>query len=307
MSRLAAIDVGTNSVRLYVAEMLAGGRKELDRALVITRLGEGVDRTRRLSPEPLRRTLDAIASYHRRARELGAERVRIAATSAVRDASNRDEFFESVRQETGVEAEVLSGDREARLSFLGATSELRGEAGPFLVLDVGGGSTEFVAGRREPEAWISVDIGSVRLTERHIRSDPPKAEEIGALEGNADEGIARAEEVIGRSARTLVGLAGTITTIAAVALGLEGYDRDAIHHARLSLDRVRDVDAMLRSITRAERKALPAMPPGREDVIVAGSTIVRRVMERLDFEELLVSEADILDGLVLEIAGEREN
>jgi exopolyphosphatase/guanosine-5'-triphosphate,3'-diphosphate pyrophosphatase len=301
MTRLAAIDVGTNSVRLYVAGSAGDGFRQLDRDLIITRLGRGVDETKRLGEEPLRRTLDAIGRYHARALELGAERVRIAATSAVRDATNRDAFFDGVREATGLQAEVLSGDDEARLSFLGATSELDGGA-PYLVLDIGGGSTEFVAGDRYPDAWISIDVGSVRLTERHVRSDPPSAEEVQALAADADAAVERAKGIVGTDARTLVGLAGTITTIAAIALGLEGYDRDAIHHARLKVDQVRAVDETLRGMTVEGRRSLPAMPPGREDVIVAGSTILLRVMEGLGFEEVLVSEADILDGLVLDLA-----
>jgi len=300
MTRLAAIDVGTNSVRLYVAESSGGSElKQLDRDLVITRLGKGVDKAKRLGEEPLRRTMDAIASYHRRAVDLGAETVRIAATSAVRDASNRDEFFSAVSKETGVNAEVLSGDEEARLSFLGATSELS-DGAPFLVLDIGGGSTEFVLGDREPAAWISIDVGSVRLTERHVRSDPPARDELRGVVADADAAVARAKGVVGSTARTLVGLAGTITTMAAIALKLSTYDRDAIHHARLSLEQVHDVNAELAGMTVEHRKTLPAMPPGREDVIVAGSTILLRVMEGFGFDEVLVSEADILDGLVLD-------
>lgn len=303
MTRLAAIDVGTNSVRLYVAEVAGAGPRQLDRDLVITRLGRGVDETKKLADEPLKRTLEAIGRYHSRARELGAERVRIAATSAVRDATNRATFFDGVRDATGLDAEVLSGDEEARLSFLGATSELSGGA-PYLVLDIGGGSTEFVVGDREPEAWVSMDIGSVRLTERHLRSDPPAESEVAAVEADADAAVEAAEVIVGSGAATLVGLAGTITTMAAVALELEGYDHDAIHQARLSLDQVRSVDRRLREMTTEARRSLPAMPPGREDVIVAGSTILRRVMEGFGFDEVLVSEADILDGLVIDAYSE---
>jgi exopolyphosphatase / guanosine-5'-triphosphate,3'-diphosphate pyrophosphatase len=300
MTRLAAIDVGTNSVRLYVAEKVPGGMRHVDRDLIITRLGQGVDSKKRLGEKPLTRTLDAIARYHDRASELGAERIRIAATSAVRDATNRDAFFAGVRSLTGLEAEVLSGEEEARLSFLGATNDLS-DGGPYLVLDIGGGSTEFVRGERKREAWISIDVGSVRLTERHIRSDPPAPAEMEAVVADADEAVERAKGVVGDSARTLVGLAGTITTIAAVALGLKRYDRDAIHHARLDLGTIRSIDAMLREATVEQRKALPVMPRGREDVIAAGSTILRRVMEGFGFGEVLVSEADILDGLVLDL------
>jgi exopolyphosphatase/guanosine-5'-triphosphate,3'-diphosphate pyrophosphatase len=300
VTRLAAIDVGTNSVRVFVADATPDGLGAVDRDLVITRLGEGVDHDGRLGATPLRRTLDAIASYHERAVRGGAETVRIAATSAVRDASNRDEFLDAVAAATGVRAEVLTGDDEARLSFLGATTELS-DGGPFLVLDIGGGSTEFVVGDREPMSWISIDVGSVRLTERHVRSDPPTAGELNGVIADADGAVAIAEQVVGRDARTLVGLAGTITTVAAVALGLTGYDRDAIHHARLGIDQVRSIDEMLASVTVEKRRRLPAMPPGREDVIVAGSILLLRVMEGFGFDEVLVSEADILDGLVLDL------
>ena len=301
MTRLAAIDVGTNSVRLYVAETDRDGLHQLDRDLIITRLGRGVDETKRLGDEPVKRTLDAIRKYHDRAVELGAERVRIAATSAVRDATNRNAFFDGVRSGTGLEAEVLSGDGEARLSFLGATSELS-EGAPYLVLDIGGGSTEFVVGDREPEVWVSMDIGSVRLTERHVRTDPPTTAEIEAVIADADAAVAAAKAIVGTGARTLVGLSGTITTMTAVALDLKGYDHEAIHHARLSLEQVRSVERRLTEMTTDARRSLPAMPPGREDVIVAGSTILRRVMEGFGFDEVLVSEADILDGLVLDMS-----
>ena len=299
MTRLAAIDVGTNSVRLYVAEHTSDGLRQLDRDLVITRLGEGVDAARRLGPEAIRRTIEAIARYHARAREHGAERIRIAATSAVRDAANREDFLSAVMRATGNRPEVLSGEQEARLSFLGSTSELT-EPGPFLVLDIGGGSTEFVVGERDVAAWVSLDVGSVRLTERHVRNDPVTDEELDAMASEADEAVARAKDVVGTGARTLVGLAGTITTVAAVALGLAEYDRDAIHHARLGVWLVREVDGILSSMTAMKRRELPAMPPGREDVILAGSTILLRVMEGFGFREVLVSEADILDGLVLD-------
>jgi exopolyphosphatase / guanosine-5'-triphosphate,3'-diphosphate pyrophosphatase len=301
MTRVAAIDVGSNSVRLYVAETRPDGSlAQLDRDLVITRLGEGVDATRRLGEEPLRRTLGAVSRYHSRARELAAETVRIAATSAVRDSANKEAFFDGVRELTGVGAEVLTGDEEAQLSFLGATNELT-EGAPYLVLDIGGGSTEFVAGTREPEAWISIDVGSGRLTERHIRSDPPADAELDAVCSDAGTAVEQARRVVGTSARTLVGLAGTITTIAAFALGLKEYDRARIHHARLDALQVEEVAAVLNAMTVTERRRVPVMPPGREEVIVAGAQILVEVMEGFGFDEVLVSEADILDGLVLDL------
>ena len=300
MTTLAAIDVGTNSVRVYVAEIDGSNAKQLDRDLIITRLGEGVDKTRRLGAEPLRRTLEAIARYHARARELGATTIRIAATSAARDATNRDEFFDGVRAATGQDAEVLSGDEEARLSFLGATSDL-GAGGPFLVLDIGGGSTEFVIGERSVDAAVSLDVGSVRLTERHIHHDPPAPAELVAVRADAAAAVQEAQRTVGSAAATLVGVAGTITTIAAVSLGLDGYDRDAIHHSRLTRSDVEEVTDRLASMTSEDRRGLPAMPRGREDVIVAGAEILLAVMDGYDFHEVLVSEADILDGLVLTI------
>lgn len=303
MTRLAAIDVGTNSVRLYVAETAGSGLRRIDRDLIITRLGEGVDQARILAEAPLRRTVEAIATYHGRAVVAGAERIRIAATSAVRDAANRAGFVTAVRDATGVTPEILTGEQEARASFLGATNEL-GEGGPFLVLDVGGGSTEFVVGDREVEAWVSIDMGSVRLTERHVRTDPPAPAELAAIADDAASGIEQAERVVGRRAETLVGLAGTVTTIAAVALGLDGYDRDRIHHATLATEEVGRVYEMLAAMPVDARKKLPAMPPGREDVIVAGASIVVQVLDRFGFSGLTVSEADILDGLVLQNLGD---
>lgn len=299
--RVGVIDVGTNSVRVLVAEAAGGRLVSLERDLVITRLGEGVDRARRLGAEPLRRTVEAVAGYWARCRARAVERARIAATSAVRDAANRAAFVAAVREATGMEPEVLSGEEEARLAFAGAASELAG-GGPFLVLDVGGGSTEFILGRREAEGWISVDIGSVRLTERHVRSDPPLPGEIAAVAADADRHLDAVERALdARGAHMMVGLAGTITTVAAIALGLPGYDREAIHHARLSLRAVEEVRARLAGLTSAERRHLPAMPRGREDVIVAGVLILERAMRRFGFEECVVSEADILDGLALSL------
>jgi len=302
VTRFAAIDVGTNSVRVLVAEVDGSSIAEVERDLVITRLGEGVDKAKRLRAEAVRRTLEAIASYHEKAVGLGAERVRIAATSAVRDATNRHAFLHGVRERTGVELEVLSGDDEARLSFLGATTELTDDA-PYLVLDIGGGSTEFVVGDRSVDAAISIDVGSVRLTERHVRHDPPTQAEIGAVRSDADAAVEKAMTVVGTSAQTLVGLAGTITSVTAIALELADYDHDAIHHRRLSVSQVKEVASRLQAMTSEQRRSLPAMLRGREDVIVAGAEILIAVMQGLEFDEVLVSEADILDGLVLDALG----
>ena len=298
MTRAAAIDVGTNTVRLLVADRTSEGLIDVERDLVITRMGEGVDTARKLADAALGRTVRAIADYHRRATDTGAEIVRIAATSAVRDSSDRQRFVDSVRDATGLAPEILTGEEEARLSFLGAVSDLDA-GGPFLVLDVGGGSTEFVRGARDVEAWTSLDIGSVRYTERHIEHDPPTAEELAAMAADADRAVQDAKKAVGDGVGTLVGLAGTITTLTAVSLGLEGYDRERIHHATLSRHEIRRVTDLLARMTNDERRSHPVMPPGREDVIVAGAVILLRVMEGFGFDDVLVSEADLLDGLIL--------
>lgn len=303
MTRLAAIDVGTNSVRLYLAEAREERVRDLARELVITRLGEGVDRAGTLGAGPVARTVHEVAAYARKARDAGAALIRICATSAVRDAANGEEFVRAVRETTGISPEVLSGEEEARLGFLGATAELAAGA-PFCVVDIGGGSTEFVRGEREVDAWISVDIGSVRLTERHIRHDPPASPEITALEEDIAPVLDEVEaRVAPARARTLVGLAGTITTVAAIALGLDGYDRAAIHHAVIARDDVEAIARRLAAMSVAWRRTLPAMPPGREDVIVAGATLLRATMHRFGFDRLLVSESDILDGILRSMLG----
>ncbi|HJR18807.1 MAG TPA: Ppx/GppA phosphatase family protein [Actinomycetota bacterium] len=303
MRRAAAIDVGTNSVRLYVAELADGKRIEVERDLVITRMGEGVDASGSLGDDALRRTVEAVADYHRHARDAEADVVRIAATSAVRDSHDRDRFVAAVRDATGVVPEILTGEQEARCSFLGAVDELEGP-GPFLVVDVGGGSTEFVRGSRTVEAWISLDVGSVRLTERHIRHDPPSEEELAGVGRDADAAVDQAKKAVGDGPANLVGLAGTATTLAAVSLGLRDYDRDRIHHAALGIDEIGRITAELGRMTNDQRRRLPVMPPGREDVIVAGAVILLRVMEGFGSSEMIVSESDLLDGLVLTLSGD---
>jgi exopolyphosphatase / guanosine-5'-triphosphate,3'-diphosphate pyrophosphatase len=307
--RVGAIDQGTNSIRLLVVEPPAdagGDPTELSRDMVITRLGQGVDRTGRLDPEALRRTVDVLARFCRRARALHAERIRVAATSAVRDASNRDEFAAAVREHAGSELEVISGEREAGLSFLGGTLGLDPSTSPspYLVLDIGGGSTEFVVGR-EPgraEHARSTQMGSVRLTERNVATDPPSPAEIRAISSEIDRVLDEAEVTVPiRDARTLVAVAGTATTLQAIALGLDRYDPDAIHRTWLSLETAEGVLADLIRMTNAERAAIPVMAPGRGDVIVAGALILTAVMRRFGFERALVSETDILDGLAYEM------
>ena len=299
--RVGVVDVGTNSVRLLVADGNAGTVTDVERDLIITRLGEGVDRHRRLGSEPLQRTVDAIAGYVERARTYDAEIVRIIATSAVRDAANREDFMEAVRRATGLEPTVLSGEQEALSGFLGATMDLS-EPGPYLVVDIGGGSTELALGRTHSEKFISIDIGSVRLTERHVHRDPPSADELAAVGKDADEHLEAAWRVLGQTpAATLVGLAGTITTVAAIALNLSGYVRHAIHHSVLSASKIAEIRGMLETMSSEQRRALPAMPKGREDVIVAGIVILQRVMHRFGFDRCLVSESDILDGVASDV------
>ncbi len=295
---VAAVDLGTNSIRLLVAlRGEDGSLRDLARDMVITRLGQGVDESRRLSDDALKRTLRVLERYARRARALGAERIELSATSAVRDASNREELAGEVERITGSPMRVLSGEEEAAASFLGAVRTVEAEA-PVLVMDIGGGSTEFVLGEDVPRASISTDMGSVRLTERHIAHDPPAPDELDRLRDDADGFLAQVEDAVPvGEARTLVAVAGTATTVAAMAMDLPEYDPDRIHGTRLTLQQARDARDRLASMTTPERRDLPFMAPGREDVIVAGASILVRAMERFGLEEAVVSEHDILDGL----------
>jgi exopolyphosphatase / guanosine-5'-triphosphate,3'-diphosphate pyrophosphatase len=300
--RAAAVDLGTNSIRLVVAERgEGGGLLELARDMQITRIGQGVDRTGRIDEDALTRTVGVLERYARRARALHATRIRVGATSAVRDASNREELEEAVRRHTGSELEVLTGEQEGGLSFLGATRGLDADP-PFVVLDIGGGSTEFVYGTDRPEAAISTQVGSVRLTERHVSHDPPMEEELRALREAvaASLDLAEAAVPVGR-AETLVAVAGTSTTLRAIDLDLDHYDPDRIHRSRLPRSSAEAVLDRLARMTTPERGRLPVMAPGREDVIVAGGIILVEVMRRWDFAEAVVSESDILDGLALEL------
>jgi exopolyphosphatase / guanosine-5'-triphosphate,3'-diphosphate pyrophosphatase len=304
--RVAAIDQGTNSTRLLVIEPRGSAVEplELSRDMRITRLGAGVDRTGRLAPESIERTLRVVARFARRARALHAERIRLGATSAVRDASNRDELFVPLGTLIDGQPELIDGEREAALSFLGGTTGLDPALGPFLLVDIGGGSTEFVSGRAPTvvDHAISTQIGSVRLTERVRPSDPPSEEDLRAFEGETHRELDRVEAVVPvTDARTLVAVAGTATTLQACALGLDRYDPDLIHRSTLSLADARRVVRELAAMTNEERAAIPVMPKGRGDVIVAGATILVSVMRRFGFGEALVSETDILDGLALEL------
>ena len=304
LSRVAAIDCGTNSIRLLVADLDpdTGELHELDRRMTIVRLGQGVDRTGRLAPEALERTFAACREYASVIAAHGATRLRFVATSASRDAENRDEFTAGVRAILGVEPEVVSGDEEAELSFTGATRELLGSTElrpPYLVFDLGGGSTEFVLGTDRVEAARSVDIGCVRMTERH-------GEDTLAMRADIKRALDLAAETVPLTgAATLVGLAGTVTTVAAIALELPTYDWAAIHHSRIPLERVREVTTMLLAASHEERAAIPVMHPGRVDVIGAGALVLLAVMERTGAAELVVSEHDILDGIAWSVVVSR--
>jgi exopolyphosphatase/guanosine-5'-triphosphate,3'-diphosphate pyrophosphatase len=307
--RTAAIDCGTNSLRLLIADVDAGARTLVDvvREMRIVRLGEGVDRTRRFSDAALQRTFDVCREYASLIARNGAQRLRFVATSASRDATNREVFFDGVRSTLGVEADVVSGEEEAHLSFRGATGELGGSAAfaaPFLVVDIGGGSTEFVLGTDDVDAARSVDVGCVRLTERHLHSDPATPAEIEAARADVVRAIESAREVVPMErARTLVGLAGSVTTVAALALGLEHYDARRIHHSRISAADVRDVTTRLLAMTRQQRAALSVMHPGRVDVIGAGALVLDTIVDVLGVDDVVVSEHDILDGIAWSVAG----
>ena len=302
MTRVAAVDCGTNSIRLLVADVdvRAGTAAEVDRRMEIVRLGEGVDRTGVLSPAALARTFAACDTYAELIRSTGAERVRFVATSASRDVENRGEFAEGVRARLGVDPEVVTGDEEARLSFAGATRELLAgsDPRPFLVTDIGGGSTELVLGDSDVTSARSVDVGCVRMTERHLHDDPPTLGQVAAARADVEAAIRQAGETVPLGeARTLVGLAGSVTTVAAMALGLTTYDRDRIHHSRISAADVHDVARSLLAMTHEQRAALPFMHPGRVDVIGAGALVLAVVLENVAVGEVLVSEHDILDGI----------
>ncbi len=292
---VAAIDIGTNSTRVLIHD----GTRALERSTTITRLGQGVDATGRLADEAIDRTLDCLGKYRAVMDHLGVTRVRAAATSACRDAANRDEFFNRAEAVIGSRPELLSGLEEGGLSFRGATAELDPSAGPFLVVDIGGGSTEFAFGREGADAALSLDIGCVRLTEKYIEHDPPLPEELVAClsltEVHLDD-VAR-EIPQARGAKTFVGLAGTVSAAAAVEIGLEVYDRSRVHHFVLTREAVEDVYRTLATEPRVDRIHNPGLEEARADVIVGGMCILVEIMRYFDFEECLVSESDILDGL----------
>jgi exopolyphosphatase / guanosine-5'-triphosphate,3'-diphosphate pyrophosphatase len=302
-ARLAAVDVGTNSTRLLVADV-EGGRvvAEHAREMIITRLGKGVDRTGRFDPAALRRTLDVLAGYEATCRRLGVSRRRVVATSATRDAGNRRELLDGVRALLGVDAEVLSGEVEAATAYRGATHDLPGEERT-LVVDIGGGSTELILGTRTPEAMVSLDLGCVRLHERHLHTDPPTADEVAALRADAAARLATVTETLDpASAERVVGVAGTITTVTAIGLGLDAYDPRRIHRSALGAAEIAAVAGKLAAMTVAERAALPVMAKGREDVIAAGALLLDELVRTFGFPRVIASETDILDGVLLGLA-----
>jgi exopolyphosphatase / guanosine-5'-triphosphate,3'-diphosphate pyrophosphatase len=305
--RVAAIDCGTNSIRLLVADTVDGRLVDVTREMRIVRLGEGVDRTGSLAPQALERTRAALADYAATIRANGVERVRMVATSATRDAANRDVFVSMVREVLGRDPEVISGREEAALSFAGAVASLRGLRGPVMVADIGGGSTELVVGSPDGAGGLrsrSMDVGCVRMTERHLRSDPPTPDQIEAAVADVRQAIDQVRgDVPLYDVGAFVGVAGTVTTVAAIALGLDRYDAAAIHGCVMSATEVHDVTARLLAMTHDERAALPVMHPGRVDVIGAGALILRTLVEATGVTEVIASEHDILDGIALSLLG----
>ncbi|WFE30600.1 Ppx/GppA phosphatase family protein [Solwaraspora sp. WMMD791] len=317
---MAGIDCGTNSVRLLIADLGAPGADppltDVVRRMEIVRLGEGVDRTRRLAPEAIERTRRALTGYAAEITAHGAERVRMCATSASRDADNAAEFVAMVQATLGVTPEVVTGDEEARLTFAGAVGGLATTAAaPYLVVDIGGGSTEFVVGADAVDRAVSVDIGCVRMTERHLRADPPTPAQIDAAQRDVTEAVDRALAAVGLAGRatgasaagstdgtpTLVGLAGSVTTVAGIALGLDAYRPERLHHATVSYQQVAAVTADLLAMPVAGRLRIPVMHPGRADVIAAGAMVLRIIMERAGVPAVVASEHDILDGICLSL------
>ena len=293
---VAAVDCGTNSTRLLVTDAT---RRPIERLMRITRLGQGVDATGTLAPEAIERTVAVLREFRGVMDRHGITKVRMSATSAVRDASNRDEFLDAAHAAVGARPEVLSGDDEGRLSFAGATAELDAVDGPFLVVDIGGGSTELVVGTHEPTGVVSLEMGCVRLTEKFFRHDPPRPEELRDALDDVHDRLEYAIVAVPalRDGRRMVGLAGTVTTVAAVEIGLQDYDRDRIHHFWLTRAAAEDVFRTLATEDRAARLGNPGLEDARADVIVGGCVALVGVMRFFEFDGCLVSEADILDGL----------
>jgi exopolyphosphatase / guanosine-5'-triphosphate,3'-diphosphate pyrophosphatase len=298
MSRVAAIDCGTNSIRLLIADINGDNFQEIAREMEIVRLGQGVDATGKFDPEAIERTLEATRKYAEIIASKGVEKIRFCATSATRDASNRDLFIDGVREILGIEPEVIPGTEEAELSFIGATKSLVHTESPYLVVDIGGGSTEFVLGTTEVEYAKSVNIGCVRMSERHLNKAPQDPLAIQRAVRDIDEAIADAAYIVPiKEAKTLIAVAGTATTVAAAALGLNEYDRHAIHLSRIPAAKVIEIAQMFSLMSREEIAALGYMHPGRVDVIAAGSLVLSRVMVATGASEFVASESDILDGM----------
>lgn len=301
--RVGVIDCGTNSIRLLIADIADGKFCEIHRDMKIVRLGQGVDQTGQFNPEAITRTLAAVNIFGEQLRACEVERVRFCATSATRDASNRDLFLEGVNDRLGIYPEVISGDEEAALSFQGATRAAPSEEAPYLVVDIGGGSTEFVFGREKVEEAKSVNIGCVRMSERHFKSDPPSEAEIAAATKDIRAAIAEAAALVPiTSARTLIAVAGTATTVAAAALDLKVYDRNTIHLSHISAQKVHEISAMFLAMTREARANLGYMHPGRVDVITAGALVLSQVLIATGAKEFIASESDILDGMAWDLA-----
>ena len=298
MSRVAAIDCGTNSIRLLIADIAGGNFKEVLRTMEIVRLGQGVDQNKAFHPAAIDRTLKAVELFRDQIASKGVEKIRFCATSATRDATNRSLFTDGVRDILGIEVEVIPGEEEAELSFIGATKELRQSDAPFLVVDIGGGSTEFVFGSEKVDFAKSVNIGCVRMSERHLNTQPPSMAQIAQAIVDIDIAITQAAAVVPvTTAKTLVAVAGTATTVAAAALELTDYDRHLIHLSRISSDKVHKVAATFQSMNKDQIASLGFMHPGRVDVITAGSLVLSRIMAATGATEFVASESDILDGM----------
>ncbi len=304
--RVAAIDCGTNSIRLLIADVIDNKLVDVVRTMIIVRLGEGVDQTREFSQAALARTFAAVDVYADLIREHKPDISRFVATSASRDVSNRAEFFAGVKERLGFEPTVISGDEEARLSFLGATAGFAefpdAPTPPYLVIDIGGGSTEFVFGESAPIAAISTDVGCVRMTERHFHTDPPTAQQIADATADIDAAISSAGTVVPLAeVKSLIGLAGSVTTVAALALDLKSYDPAKIHGSRISATKVHQITQELLNMTRAQRAQFGAMHEGRVDVIGGGALVLDRIMQVTGLAEVVVSEHDILDGIAFDL------
>lgn len=300
--RVAAIDCGTNSIRLLIADVQGDNFREVVRDMEIVRLGQGVDQTGSFHPDAITRTLSAVDKYSSEIARRGVEKIRFCATSATRDASNRDLFIEGVKERLGVAPEVISGEEEAELSFAGATKDLPDSFAPYLVVDIGGGSTEFVIGHRTVVSAKSVNIGCVRMSERHFKSDPATELEIESARRDIQLAIAEAAKVVDiKAAKSLVAVAGTATTVAAAALELSQYDRYAIHLSRISAEKTHQVSEMFLKMKREERAALGYMHPGRVDVIGAGSLVLSEIVKAVGAKEFIACESDILDGIAFSL------